>query len=175
MSPRLGHTYNIEAENRLREFRVDANISQVDLGKVCGIYAVAIYSLENGLTKIAHYRTGDIKPWIIKCCDFLGRDIGEVFPREICDIRKNDLTDVQILEITMGQELEEASNDFDICSFLEKLQTREHLVLLMRCFESKTLEEVGDYFNITRERVRQIEARALRKLKRMTEIANRKS
>jgi RNA polymerase primary sigma factor len=30
---------------------------------------------------------------------------------------------------------------------------------------SRTLEEVGRYFNVTRERIRQIETKALRKLK----------
>jgi RNA polymerase sigma factor (sigma-70 family) len=34
----------------------------------------------------------------------------------------------------------------------------------------RTLEEVGRYFNVTRERVRQIEAKALRKLRHPTRI-----
>lgn len=33
------------------------------------------------------------------------------------------------------------------------------------CEKDYTLEEVGNHFSITRERVRQIEAKALRKLK----------
>jgi DNA-directed RNA polymerase sigma subunit (sigma70/sigma32) len=31
--------------------------------------------------------------------------------------------------------------------------------------EPRTLEEVGDHFNLTRERIRQIEARAMSKLR----------
>ena len=52
---------------------------------------------------------------------------------------------------------------------LNDLPERERKVLSMRFGledgMSKTLEDVGKEFNITRERVRQIEARALRKLR----------
>lgn len=52
---------------------------------------------------------------------------------------------------------------------LSTLSPREEKVLRMRfgIGESKdhTLEEVGAYFNVTRERIRQIEAKALRKLR----------
>lgn len=52
---------------------------------------------------------------------------------------------------------------------LSTLSPREEKVLRMRfgIGESKdhTLEEVGEYFNVTRERIRQIEAKALRKLR----------
>lgn len=51
---------------------------------------------------------------------------------------------------------------------LEILTDREQDVIRLRFGlggnESKTLEEVGAYFNVTRERIRQIEAKALRKL-----------
>jgi len=35
---------------------------------------------------------------------------------------------------------------------------------------SRTLEEVGKQFNVTRERIRQIEAKALRKLRHPTRL-----
>lgn len=53
-------------------------------------------------------------------------------------------------------------------SQLESLSPRESLVLRMRygigC-EEHTFEEIGDKFDLTKERIRQIEAKALRKLK----------
>ncbi len=55
---------------------------------------------------------------------------------------------------------------------LSSLSPRERRVLLLRFGledgRSRTLEEVGKEFNVTRERIRQIEAKALRKLRHPT-------
>ena len=60
----------------------------------------------------------------------------------------------------LSEELEKA---------LGKLTEREAMVLKLRKGlidgREHTLEEVGQYFNVTRERIRQIENKALRKLK----------
>ena len=57
----------------------------------------------------------------------------------------------------------------EIKAVLETLQEREQEVLELRFGlidgTSHTLEEVGKRFNVTRERIRQIEAKALRKLR----------
>jgi RNA polymerase primary sigma factor len=55
---------------------------------------------------------------------------------------------------------------------LQTLSPREQKVLIMRFGledgKAKTLEEVGKEFKVTRERIRQIEAKAIRKLKHPT-------
>jgi RNA polymerase primary sigma factor len=53
---------------------------------------------------------------------------------------------------------------------LSTLTPREKEIIKMRfgldqSGEERTLEEVGKHFNVTRERIRQIEAKAMRKLK----------
>ncbi|MGC9796854.1 RNA polymerase sigma factor RpoD [Fervidobacterium riparium] len=57
----------------------------------------------------------------------------------------------------------------EISKLLETLNDREKMVIKMRYGlldgKSKTLEEVGQYFGVTRERIRQIEVKALRKLR----------
>jgi RNA polymerase primary sigma factor len=56
-----------------------------------------------------------------------------------------------------------------ITKLLDTLTDREQRVLILRFGlkdgRSRTLEEVGKEFNVTRERIRQIEAKALRKLR----------
>jgi RNA polymerase primary sigma factor len=55
---------------------------------------------------------------------------------------------------------------------LASLMEREQLILKMRYGidddTPRTLEEVGKYFSLSRERIRQIELKAIQKLKRMT-------
>ncbi len=57
----------------------------------------------------------------------------------------------------------------ELISSLHKLTPREEMVLRLRYGiddgKPRTLEEVGKEFNVTRERIRQIEAKALRKLR----------
>ena len=57
----------------------------------------------------------------------------------------------------------------ELKSVLDTLTERERTVLTMRFGledgHARTLEDVGREFNVTRERIRQIEAKALRKLR----------
>jgi hypothetical protein len=78
---------------------------------------------------------------------------------EMLELMKPDDPDETVLKHEMVKVVDEQ---------LESLTPREALVLRMRfglgC-EEHTFEEIGDKFDLTRERVRQIEAKALRKMK----------
>jgi RNA polymerase primary sigma factor len=58
----------------------------------------------------------------------------------------------------------------EIQNMLENLTDREKKIIEMRfgigTYKEKTLEEIGRYFHLTRERIRQIEENALQRLKR---------
>ena len=62
-----------------------------------------------------------------------------------------------------------------VCELLDGLSAREAKILRMRfgidMSTDHTLEEVSQQFDVTRERVRQIEARAMRKLKQPSQVA----
>ena len=55
------------------------------------------------------------------------------------------------------------------------MDKRERGILRLRYMEDETLEEIGAIYKISRERVRQIEARALRKVREEFEAIERRS
>ena len=93
---------------------------------------------------------------------------------------KNDNSDVNGIEL--GELLEDTSpgppeilEEIDakerLITFVNKLPPREMRVITLRYGlddgKAKTLDEVGKMFGVTRERVRQIEVRGLRKLRQL--------
>ena len=112
----------------------------------------------------------------------------ELTPERILEIQKLALEPVS-LETPVGEEEDAFLGDFiedrtsvtpdqaaahrmmrdQINQALSTLTDREHRVLRMRFGlddgRSQTLEEVGNQFGVTRERIRQIEAKALRKMR----------
>ncbi|HEY6329883.1 MAG TPA: sigma-70 family RNA polymerase sigma factor, partial [Blastocatellia bacterium] len=113
-------------------------------------------------------------------------DVSESKVRRVLEIVQEPLS----LELPVGPEddtrlgetiEDQATGDFSlslvssdlhdaIFEAIKRLTPREEKIILMRFGLGKstrehTLEEVGDYFGVTRERVRQIETKALQKLK----------
>jgi RNA polymerase primary sigma factor len=117
----------------------------------------------------------------------IGEEMG-LTPEKVREILNVNRTPVS-LESPVGEEEDSSLGDFlpdeggvapsDAASYqllreslgevLEQLTDRERDVLKLRFGltdgRSRTLEEVGKEFNVTRERIRQIEAKALRKLR----------
>lgn len=72
----------------------------------------------------------------------------------------------------------ESTRKFLEAKMKQWLSPREAMILLLRFgFKDntpKTLHQIGQMFNLTRERIRQIEKQAIRKLKRKFELENLK-
>lgn len=112
----------------------------------------------------------------------------DVTPQKVRDTMKISMQPIS-LETPIGEEEDSTLGDFipepnthapieeaavklmkeNIHTALESLEVREREVITLRFGirdgRSRTLEEVGRYFGVTRERVRQIETKALRKLR----------
>jgi RNA polymerase primary sigma factor len=88
-------------------------------------------------------------------------DENETFLKDFIEDKKTSRPDDVFMLISKGEILEKA---------LKSLSEREALVLKMRFGIGRgnehTLEEVGQQFHVTRERIRQVEAKAIKKLRR---------
>ena len=88
---------------------------------------------------------------------------GDDDDRHLCDLIEDEDA-IQPLDAAIGSDLRET-----MTRVLGSLTPREERVLRMRfgigTGSDHTLDEIGRQFSVTRERVRQIEAKALRKLK----------
>lgn len=122
-------------------------------------------------------------PWPEEVAELMNMDVQKV--REIQKIAQEPVS----LETPIGEEEDSHLGDFipddeilspseaatftilreQLLEVLDTLTDRERKVLKLRFGlddgKSRTLEEVGQTFDVTRERIRQIEAKALRKLK----------
>jgi RNA polymerase primary sigma factor len=99
----------------------------------------------------------------------LDAPIGDDDTNHVADVVKDENAD------TPYEQLEEKTNNALIHEMIETLDARERAILRQRFGldgdDRKTLEEIGEQFGVTRERIRQIEELALRKLrKRIREI-----
>ena len=121
----------------------------------------------------------------------IAKEMDGISPEKVREIQKIALDPVS-LETPIGEENDSHLGDFiedkdalspsdfannellkeEIDMVLQGLTEREEKVLRLRFGledgRTRTLEEVGKEFNVTRERIRQIEAKALRKLKHPT-------
>lgn len=78
---------------------------------------------------------------------------------EFFDFRADGRTDEHQVEARHQSQVAYATE------LLDTLDERDRQVLMMRMYEELTLDQVGEHFGITKERVRQIQAAALKKLR----------
>ncbi|MBI5822330.1 MAG: RNA polymerase sigma factor RpoD/SigA [Verrucomicrobia bacterium] len=125
--------------------------TDAELGKDLGISAA----------KVSELRTVSIRPASLEAP--IGEDETTEFGEIIGD--ENALDPFETLK--------DKSTKQDITALLHKLDEREQLILRHRFAldggKEQTLEEIGAELNVTRERIRQIQNIALRKLRKMME------
>ena len=137
---------------------------------------------ERGCTKCAQFfRCKKVVDWIcekIQCrreqaYDLLMASFPSLSLDELIKIEKEDSYFADLISdksaLDMSETISFASLKERLMDALSTLTPREEKVLKLRFGiedgRSKTLEEVGQKFNVTRERIRQIETKALRKLR----------
>lgn len=89
---------------------------------------------------------------------------------EMLETDENAFNDNNLFEEKLDKFLDYQSLKTNIDIILSTLKERERKVIELRfgmgdCSEPKTLEEIGNIFGLTRERIRQIESKAIKKLR----------
>lgn len=166
----------------MRKARLEKGLSQYDLGKMIGACGSTIQQIETmrkwPKTNVAY-----------QIADILEVDIENLFPKWMEDklVKRGSNLNVYMniervaLEAAasvpsllsgsdvVDKEIDRKLMEKNIREVLDTISPKERRVLVERFGlygnEPKDLEAVGRMFNVTRERIRQIEAKALRKLR----------
>lgn len=174
--------------NELRKRRLSLGLSQKELSQASGVTITAVGNLET-------FRRMPSEKEATQICRVLDTDISTVFPewlklfkpKRTTVVTEHLVTEVQLTSGILNQYLlEDGQDQIDkveedimneelkevIKRQLSSLTPRESKILTMRFgldgSNPKTLEEVGNQFGVTRERIRGIESKAIRRLKHPT-------
>jgi RNA polymerase sigma factor (sigma-70 family) len=137
------------------------------------------YGYVNNLIKMTDsplLRSGALSLTAEKLCDVLGKLPEELWSNDqIRPLEKNftelDMTQEQVMallpseETTYIQDFDKKDLEEVMNAALSTLDNKHRKVLNLRYKEGLTLDEVAEKYDVTRERIRQIEAVALRKLR----------
>ncbi len=144
-------------------------VSQTNLGKVAN------------LRESVYLQNGDVRKVYKKLADYFGLSPEELCPNDLHyqGLDKNkaerELTRDQVSRLTNISEqstpdaLVESQQLLGVLDgAIEKLLPREQEIIDLRFTQELTFEDIGKVMGITRERVRQVEAKALNKLRHPT-------
>lgn len=173
---------NKEYESTIHTYRVAKGLKVCELAKMVGCEQSELSALANGTSAPFLFAAnrgrpkGTIKLHVEMLVEILEVPLSVLFPRYICDIERNRETGLlreQMPGITISQGSQNMTEDNrfkerrskTLKTALKTLSVRERTVIDRRFYWQETLTEVANWFNVSQERVRQIEARALRKLR----------
>jgi len=165
---RLCYDTSKEYENRINELRVEEGYTLRDLAKQIGIkHTSTLWTITQGYIGPID-RRGQVKSWALKLSEILKADLAYIWPREICEIKRGELIETQVLDFTIGAYSfgNNGNRKIDIDKMLSTLTSREEMIIKSRIINEDTLQVIAERENCTRERIRQIEANAIRKLRK---------
>jgi transcriptional regulator with XRE-family HTH domain len=170
---RIQFLENREYESPIHELRGEKGFTVRELAQMCSCSAQLILNLALGISSPLD-RGGIIKPIAHKLAEVLETDLETLFPRYFCVIQQNDIVPEQLQDISISEYSSKYANPNDTCveftdalfEIIAKLPSMQRKVMILRFWEGLTLDECGKVFNLSRERIRQMEAKALRALRK---------
>ncbi len=168
--------------NRLKQRREELGLTQADLCRILDLHPVLYSELER--LKRSPRRKRPPHLWTIaalKLSEFYSVLPEDLFPEHLNLIakdtiaRKIDVPDLarlvdetegqfQLTDGGMGDEVDRKRLQGTIEKLVDQLTPKEQMVIRARFFEERTLDSVGHELGVHRESIRQIEARAIKKL-----------
>jgi RNA polymerase primary sigma factor len=143
--------------DKISKMRKEINRMTEELGREPTNEEIA-HSIGITVSKVAHLKSVSVRP------TSLDAPVGDSEDTELGELVGDDKA------INPLDDLSNKSQINDVQRILNQLDPREAEIIRMRFgldgMAAKTLEEVGKHFNITRERVRQLQFTALKKLKK---------
>ena len=139
----------------------DANIaSQGELARQSGISARTINDLIT-INSSPIAKSGEWRQTALKLAKFFQTEPALLFQSDDEYVDVNLILDYDTPDV----EYEKVERKIIIDKVVNSLSTCQIKILKMRFWDNKTLEDIGDKLGITREGVRQLEVKALRKLR----------
>ena len=181
MKKRTWLNINKEYESEIGKYRILRGFRIRDLAEASGVSYGQIAALQNGTTAPCYLvgkKAGKIKPWVKLVCQKLRADADDLFPRYFCKMerdRHEGIVYEQMFGIIVGGYADKSPFDFVeqkcliglIKKVFSSFDPRTEKILILRFFNEWTFEEIGNKFNVNKERIRQIEAKALRKIRHL--------
>ncbi|MCK5616106.1 hypothetical protein KAR91_80325 [Candidatus Pacearchaeota archaeon] len=179
--------YNIdrEYENLINEIRVEKGLTLKELASLIGTSPSHLWNISQGLVSPFHEKDsylkgvylkgGSLKEWALHLEKVFGYDLSEIFPREICSIEANSLTDEQVAYIAhsfgdvygdwdaYSRDTRKFNTYISVLSIMEKyLNHTQRNIITLIYFGNRNYREIGKIYGRTEGSVRQLEERVLR-------------